>query len=201
MPTGKSCIVCKHTKAVDPTVHMHRIPKVMPLMQQWLEALGIEETDLPKDPRVYSRHFSDGDATKLPSLTLGKKFASSKKQSVPVRIPLPPTKKCKVISSISITSSCESHTVLSTDTSKLLSTSSSIDDAFSNSKWCINEMLESENAALKQKVSTTEKAPFRLEDVMHGDNLAKCTLVFHHTLQCYWWYFMIFLGPAVNNLN
>ena len=70
MPTGKSCIVCKHTKALDPTVHMHRIPKVMPLRKQWLEALGIEETDLPKDPRVCSRHFSDGDATKLPSSTL-----------------------------------------------------------------------------------------------------------------------------------
>ena len=79
MPTGKLCIVCKHTKALDLTVHMHRIPKVVPLRQQWLEALGIEETDLPKDPRVCSHHFSDGDATKLPPLTLGKKFASPKK--------------------------------------------------------------------------------------------------------------------------
>ena len=107
MPTGKLCIVCKHTKALDPTVHMHRIPKVMPLRQQWLDALGIEDTNLPKDPRVCSRHFSDGDAIKLPSLTLGKKYASPKKRSAPVRIPMPPTKRCKVTSSISISSSCE----------------------------------------------------------------------------------------------
>ena len=79
MPTGKSCFVCKHTRAVDPTVHMHRFPKEVILKKQWLEALGIEEADLPKDPRVCSRHFPDGDSTKLPSLTLGKKFASPKK--------------------------------------------------------------------------------------------------------------------------
>ena len=163
MPTGKSCIVCKYTKALDPTVHMHRIPKVVPLRQQWLEALGIEETDLPKDPRVCSRHFSDGDATKLPSLTLGKKFASPKKPSAAIFIPLPPTKKCKVTSSISISSSCESHTVPSTDTSQLPSTSSSIDDAYITVNAALMakiEMLEGENAALKQKVCTIEKAPF-----------------------------------------
>ena len=34
-------------------------------------------------------------------------------------------------------------------------------------------MLESENAALKQKVCTIEKAPLRLEGVMHDDNLVK----------------------------
>ena len=75
MPTSKSCFICKHTKAVDPTIHMHRFPKEVARKQQWLEALGIEEVDLPKDSRVCSRHFPDGDSTKLPSLTSGKKFA------------------------------------------------------------------------------------------------------------------------------
>ena len=51
MPTGKSCFVCKHTKAVDPKIHMHRFPKEVIRRQQWLEALGIEEGDLPKDAR------------------------------------------------------------------------------------------------------------------------------------------------------
>ena len=37
-----------------------------------LEALGLGEADLPKDARVCSHHFPDGDATKLPSLTLEK---------------------------------------------------------------------------------------------------------------------------------
>ena len=50
MPTGKSCFVYKHTKAVDPTVRMHRIPTEVKHRQQWLEALGIEEINLPKDP-------------------------------------------------------------------------------------------------------------------------------------------------------
>ena len=89
MLTGKSCFVCKHTKAVDPKIHMHRFPKEVIRRQQWLEALGIEEGDLPKDARVCNHHFPDGDSTKLPSLTLGKKFASPKKRSA---LPLPPTK-------------------------------------------------------------------------------------------------------------
>ena len=105
-------------------------------------------------------------------------------------------------SSISISSSCESNTVLSTDTSQLPSTSSSKDDAYLTVNAALMakiEMLESENAALKQKVSTTEKAPFRLEDVMHDDNLVKMYTGFpsYELLVA----FYDFLGPAVNNLN
>ena len=55
-------------KTVDPLVHMHRFPKEVARKQQWLEALNIEEADLPKDPRVCSqRHFPDGNSIKLPS--------------------------------------------------------------------------------------------------------------------------------------
>ena len=57
---------------------MHRIAKEGTLWQQWLKGLGIEEVDLLKDTRICSRHFLDGDATTLPSLTLGKKFTSPK---------------------------------------------------------------------------------------------------------------------------
>ena len=151
---------------------MHRIPKVAPLRQQWLEVLGIEETDLRKDPRVCSRHFSDGDATKLPSLTLGKKLPSPKNYLLLFVYHCHPTKKCKVTSSISISSSCESHTVLSNDTSELPSTSSSIDDAYPTVNVALMakiEMLEGENTVLKQK----DKAHFRLEEVMHDDSLVK----------------------------
>ena len=69
MPTGKLCIICKHTKTIDLTIYMHRIPKEGTFQQLWLVALGTEEVDLPKDARTCSRHFPDGDATKLPSLT------------------------------------------------------------------------------------------------------------------------------------
>ena len=195
MPTGKSCIICKHTTTTDPTVHMHRTPKVVPLRQQWLKALGIEETDLPKDPRVCSCHFSDGDATKLLSLTLGKKFTSPKNDLL-LFIYHCHLQRSAVTSSISITS--KSHTVLSTDTSELPSTSSSIDDAYITVNAALMakiEMLESENAALKQK----DKAPFRLEDVMHNDSLVKMYTGFpsYELLVA----FFDFLGPAVNNLN
>ena len=55
------------------------------------------------------------------------------------------------------------------------STSNSKDDAYlivNAALMAKIEMLESENAALKQKVSTTEKAP-GLEDVMHDAALDK----------------------------
>ena len=158
MPTGKSCFVCKHTKAVDPTIHMHRTPKEGTHRQQWLEAMGIEEVDLPKDPRVCTHHFPDGDATKLPSLTLGKKFASPKKRSVPIRKPLAPTKKYKMISSNPSNSSCESHTVLSTGTLELPSTSNGTADVTVNAALMAKiEMLESKIAALKHEIEATER--------------------------------------------
>jgi len=74
MPSIKSCYVCKHTKAMDPGVHFHG------LRQEWMEALNIEEGDLP---RIYSHRFLDDDASKMHSLTLGNKFAS------PLKIPGP----------------------------------------------------------------------------------------------------------------
>ena len=77
MPTSKSCFVYKYTKAVDTTVHLHRLPKEVICKQQWLGTLEIED-DLPKDARVCSCHFPDDDGTKLPSLKLGKKFVSPK---------------------------------------------------------------------------------------------------------------------------
>ena len=45
----------------------------------------------------YHRCYGKGDATKLSSLTLGKNFASPKKLSAPIHIPLHPTKMFKII--------------------------------------------------------------------------------------------------------
>ena len=208
--SSKECLLVN--RALSGSIQKLQIPLyicigfLIPLRQQWLEALGIEETDLPKDPRVCSRHFSDGDATKLPSLTLGKKFASPKKRSAPVRIPIPPTKRCKVTSSISISSSCESNTVLSTNTSQLPSTSSSKDDAYLTVNAALMakiEMLGRENAALKQEVCTKEKARFRLEDVKHDDSLVKMYTGFHYMsiIMSYWWHFLIFWHQLLTTLT
>ena len=60
-------------------------------------------------------------------------------------------------------------------------------------------MLESENIALKHKIDATEKAPFRLKDIMHDDHLVKMYTGFpSYELLIAFFYF---LGPAVNNLN
>ena len=92
MPGGKSCIVCKHTKAVDPGVDMHRFPANKKKRQEWCLALNVKEKDLTADPRVCSRHFSDGDALNMPSLSVGKRFASPKKRPVRICVPAPPRK-------------------------------------------------------------------------------------------------------------
>ena len=53
-----------------------------------MEALNIEQSEsIPSDARVCSRHFPDGDALKLPSLSLGKRFASPRKRRAVVRLP------------------------------------------------------------------------------------------------------------------
>ena len=93
MPAGKSCYICKHTKAHDPGVHMHRFPGNPERKQQWLQALNLLEKDLPREVRICSRHFPDGDTLKLPSLSLGKRFASPIKRPATIRLPLQPRKK------------------------------------------------------------------------------------------------------------
>ena len=75
----KSCYMCKHMKERDPGVHMHRFPANPERRQQWCQALHVQEKDLPKHARLCSRHFLDGDTSNLPSLSVGKGFASPKK--------------------------------------------------------------------------------------------------------------------------
>ena len=54
MPGGKSCIVCKYTKAVDPGVHMYRFPANKKKRQQRCHclALNVEEKDLTATQKV-----------------------------------------------------------------------------------------------------------------------------------------------------
>ena len=84
MPTGKSKLY------LHPTVHIHT--GILKLRLQWLETRTLNKLAyLPKDPRVVT--CTDGNATKLPSLTLGKKLVSeSLSSNAPVCMQLSLTK-------------------------------------------------------------------------------------------------------------
>ena len=77
---GDRCIVCGNTRQKDKSVSLHRFPRKEPKRGRWLEALELVEEDLKDFHRLCSRHFPDGDATKDPRLSLGKRFASPKKR-------------------------------------------------------------------------------------------------------------------------
>ena len=64
------------------TIGLHRFPmKDKSKLQQWLKALNLKEADITESSRICSRHFPNCDAKLLPSLHLGKCFASPKKCS------------------------------------------------------------------------------------------------------------------------
>ena len=73
--------MCGHTKGKDENIGFHRFPKDKSKLQEWLKAFSLEETDVKDSSRVCSRHFPNGNTTQLPSLYLGKCFASPKKRS------------------------------------------------------------------------------------------------------------------------
>ena len=77
---GKYCCVCKNTTSKDPSISFHRFPSNKEKHSQWLEVLQITENQLKPHWRVCSRHFPDGDPSKLPTVTLGKRFCSPMKK-------------------------------------------------------------------------------------------------------------------------
>ena len=77
---GSTCIVCGSTKKKGEKVSMFRIPAEPNRRKQWLDVLSIDEADVHSHTRVCSRHFLHGDSSNLPSLNLGKCFASPKKK-------------------------------------------------------------------------------------------------------------------------
>ena len=78
MPTY--CMVCKK-EDVKGSVTIHRFPPLSKpeKRQQWLKALNLKSEDIKSHHYVCSRHFRNGDTNNLPSLHLGKRFASPKK--------------------------------------------------------------------------------------------------------------------------
>ena len=76
MPSN-TCIVCGSTKRKGENVSMFWIPSDPGLKQLWLDALGLKEAK--SHVRVCSRHFLHGNSSNVPSLNIGKWFASPKK--------------------------------------------------------------------------------------------------------------------------
>ena len=74
-----SCIVCGHIKRKGEKVSFHRFPAQQEKQQQWLVALGLQESDINEQTRVCSRHFLHGNTSTIPAVDLGKKFMSPKK--------------------------------------------------------------------------------------------------------------------------
>ena len=85
---GHTCVVCGNTKVKDSSVTFHRIPKEVERRARWLKVFDIREVIKRRVPEfahryyvsiismVCCRHFPDGDCSKEPSITLGKRFAS-----------------------------------------------------------------------------------------------------------------------------
>ena len=59
---------------------MRRFPQDEAKRQRWIEALALQDFVIKGHHRVCSRHFPNADVRNDPHLTLGKRFASPKKQ-------------------------------------------------------------------------------------------------------------------------
>ena len=66
--TGQRCHMCGNTKAKDPSLSFHRIPKDAAKKTIWLAMLGLCKSDLKQST---SRHFPGKDSKQEPSLFLG----------------------------------------------------------------------------------------------------------------------------------
>ena len=71
---GDRCAVCGITKATDPNVSFHRIPKDPIMRAKWTDALHLQKENLWSSSRVCSRHFQNGDPRNSPSLFLWKRI-------------------------------------------------------------------------------------------------------------------------------
>ena len=74
MPT--SCIVCGKKKDKNIKLSLHRFPKNPSIRQVWLHELRLSENDISPSSRLCSLHFRDGNASNIPSLSMGEKFGS-----------------------------------------------------------------------------------------------------------------------------
>ena len=148
----------------------------------------LTEEDLKPSTRVCSRHFPDGDASKIPNVNLGKRFASPMKQGPRAKrakerdelrqlreSSLTSASECSHSRSVTPAPSTPTPEIHTTVVGEQLSSDYSVheiptDPHTSSEHIEINhalltriEFLEAENASLK--TNKNEKGYFRLEDI------------------------------------
>lgn len=60
-------------------MRMHRFPSNPVRRQLWLTGLNLKESDVKSHYKICSQHFLLGDASMVPSVSLGEKFVSPKR--------------------------------------------------------------------------------------------------------------------------
>ena len=180
--------------------------------------MNVKEKDLTADPRVCSRHFSDGDTSNLPSLSVGKRFASPKKRPVCIRVPAPPRKRHKHSkqslvddtpspshspSVLSVVTECDASTSTlgesELNSPSLPTSREDLEITVSAAMMARIKMLEQENASLKFSLEMSLRKPFRLDHISHDERLMRSYTGFSSYVILL--AFFDFLGPAVNHLE
>ena len=77
------CIVCGLSKTKDPSISLHRIPKLPEIRKKWTEGLGLTQEDITVEFRGCSKHFCDGNSRTIPSIHLGPNFADHPSSETP----------------------------------------------------------------------------------------------------------------------
>ena len=226
--TGQKCTVCGNTKASDPSVSFHRVPKDPIKLAEWLDLLQLQEDSIKPSTRVCSRHFPGGDPSKSPSLTLGKRFASPLKQgSRAKRAKTREEQRYLHSHSLTPVHSTPSRSVTPSVTSsgtgpvtpppqcKIAQAGEQLETNYLVHELPGSSGMEPEecrviNQALltrlellesekKKTVSKKDKQYFRIEDIQHDDKLVQFYTGF--TSFALFLAFFELLGPAVNHLN
>lgn len=216
---GKYCCVCKNNLSKDPQISLHRFPSNKEKRSKWLEVFQMSEDQMRPHMRVCSRHFPDGDASRDPTITLGKRFCSPAKKD-------PRTKRAVRRRQLSILSStspssvspCSSRSETpappsvsshqqESDQFPSSSTSSAVLPSQPQTSVLVHtallariELLEAQNASLKKEniKMRNKMAHFEIEQIHNNDKLVH----FYTGFMSYGLFlsFFEFLGPVVDHL-
>ena len=229
MPGGKFCCICKNSYTKDPHVRLHRFPKDKERLEVWLNVFELDGTTVKDHWRVCSRYFPDGDSSKVPSLSLGKRFCSPvKKDSRAKRAmirednrsstPLPTSSVSRSITpAVELEHDLSSVSTLppakTTPIRKPYQTDFTVhelslpsDDSYQlpsqdnvTALKAQLELLQAENASLRKQKELKPVTAFRIEQIQHDDSLVRFYTGFI-TFQVLIAFFD-FLGDVVNRLN
>ena len=194
MPT--SCIVCGKKKDKNIKLSLHRFPKNPSIRQVWLHELRLSENDISPSSRLCSLHFRDGNASNIPSLSMGEKFGSCPDMT---------SSRAKRLQRRTSAATAEDATMEGAISPK--PTSSNPQQVTIDTLSCtVNaalitrvKSLEAENIKLRKELDTAQKRSFCIDDIASDDNLITLYTGFpsYDVLIS----FFKFLGPAAYNLN